>query len=423
MVLAHFAGQGSGVLDIPPWALAYAVFAAAVITVLWSRNHHIRTPRPPAAPAAGATATRSGTRIVFRTVVGGLSTVTFLALLGSCWFGPDSIAQNIAPLALVGVLWPLGGTVSLVAGPVWEALDPFGLIAALGDRRERKPRLPRWAPVPVFATFVVVWVAWTAGDEPRNLAIWLTGYTVLMVVVALRGGSAALRAFDPLPVALDFAAGILWAGRARRHRAAQSRAGHLALLAAMLLAAVGANRISAARWFTDLADGRDAAAVTGLVMAVFAVAGVGIWFLWRILERRVERVRGEPGSRPLAGPLATAAGAVLLAWGLPVGLVQLQNLIVLASDPLARGWNLFGTAYWQVSLQPLSPFTCGLLQAGILLVGHLSALAAIGYAATDRDAGGATTARRRLRGWNAALPAMVVTSVAGVVWTLFLLGQ
>ena len=96
---------------------------------------------------------------------------------------------------------------------------------------------------------------------------------------------------------------------------------------------------------------------------------------------------------------------------------------MLASDPLARGWNLFGTVFWEVSQQPLSPFVGGIVQALVILAGHLAALGAIGRGATARVDDGTTSPRTRSRYWTAALPAMALVTVSGVVWTLLLLGR
>ena len=156
---------------------------------------------------------------------------------------------------------------------------------------------------------------------------------------------------------------------------------------------------------------------------MIALATGAVLVAWRAVERPVERRRGEPRTYPLAAALAPAAATVLLARGLAIGLIQLQNLVVLASDPLSRGWNLFGTVYWQVSQQPISPATRGILQAGVLLAGHAASLFLVARAATARTADGRSSLRFRNAAWLASLPAMVVVSLAGIVWTLVLLGQ
>lgn len=423
MVLAHFAASGSGVLNVPSWALAYAVFAVSVIVILVSRSRHVPRPRPGLADA-GPQERHGPTIGLVRLALG----VVLVVLAGFCWFGPTGITSNIAPLALVGVLWPLGGWVALVAGWCWQTLDPFVGLARIGDRRRlarsaTTARVPTWAPVPVFATWVVVWVAWIRGDEPRNLAVWLTAYLVAMTVVSLVGGTVALRAANPLPVALDFTAAILRPRRAeaRTTRPEQRRA--LAVVAAMTMGALGANRIADTGWFTSWFTDAEASTTTLAILVAFALIAMFVGAVWRACGAVVERARGEGSTHRISGALAPVAGGLLLAQGLPVGLVAAQNLAIVASDPFGRGWDVFGTVYWQVEADPLSGFTLGLIQTGAILIGLSAGLVMVGRAATSRGADGTTTAAARNRAWTAALPAMTVLGVGGVVWTLLLVGR
>ena len=430
MLFAHFSSRGSGVVDIPAWALAYGVFAGAVVTVLWSRSRHVGRPSPaielaPDRSRDGHTATaRLGD--VARHIVQALSLVTYLGIVVFAWIGPRSIAQNVAPLAVIGVIWSLGGWVSLVTGPVWVALNPLALVARTADRTRAEPSqfpVPWWSPVPVFASYVVVWVAWVDGDQPRNLAIWLTAYGVAMFAVAVRGGRRALAAWDAFGAALDLAGSIVHPGRVERSRHDPADRRRVGVLAALVMGAVGANRAIETGWYARNVGGRSAVTSTTAALAVVALLSAAILAVWRSVDRPVERARAEPGSRPLGGALAPIAASVLIAQGLTIGLVEAQNLVVLASDPLARGWNLFGTVFWEVSQQPLSPFVGGIVQALVILAGHLAALGAIGRGATARVDDGTTSPRTRSRYWTAALPAMALVTVSGVVWTLLLLGR
>ncbi len=433
MLLAHFAASASAALDLPAWALAYAVFAISVIVILISRNRHVPRARPrhdvaeSDAPTGrfdeGASSTDAAAPTGrLWTVAQVVSAVLFWILVAFCWFGPSVLTQNIATLALIGMLWSLGGWVALAFGWCWEAVDPFVVFARTSPNAHagRMPT-PWWAPVPVFAAYVVIWVAWIAGDEPRNLAVFLTLYGVAMATIARRGGLRALRAWNPLPAALDLTAPITRPGRARARTRAKSTRLRTGLIAAMLLGALGANRVATMNWFvTDIGfdGGLDE---TIWVMAIAIVIATAIFVLWRGAERLVERARGEPGSRPLAAVLGPVAGSVLLAQAVAIGLTQTQNIVVLLSDPFARGWNLFGTVYWQVSNEPLSPFAQGLVKAGVILAGHVAALGMVGHASTERAADGTTSARARNRAWTASLGAMALLVLSGVVWTLVLL--
>lgn len=428
VLLAHFASRGSGVVDIPAWALAYGVFAGAVVTVLWSRSRHVGRAGPaPVADRPDGLNPRIGRYADSLLVVAqSCSLVVFVALVAFAWFGPRSIAQNVAPLAVVGVIWSLGAWVALVAGPTWSPLAPFSLVASIGDRTRPDPQpfpVRWWSPVPVFASYLVVWVAWVDGDQPRNLAVWLTIYGIAMAVVAWRGGRRALAEWDAFGAALDLAGSIVHPGRVERMRRGPTDRRRVGVLAALVMGGVAANRTIESAWYAAHVADRSTIESALVSLALVALLATVFLAVWRAVDRLVERSRGESGSRPLGAVLAPIAAALLIAQGLTIGLVEAQNLVVLASDPLARGWNLFGTVYWEVSQQPLSPFVGGIVQVIVILVGHLAALGAIGRAATTRGADGTTSPRARNRNWTAALPAMGLVTVSGVVWTLLLLGR
>jgi hypothetical protein len=466
VLLAHFAGRGSGVVDIPAWALAYGVFSGAIVTVLWSRSRHVGRPGP-AAPAASVESSPVAGRAAARAllVVQALSFATFVALAAFAWFGPRSIAQNVAPLAIIGVIWSLGAWVALAVGPIWGPLSPFAIGGRLPRRADRSrpfrlagagrqaspgegatvrsgrtrpsahplrernrperplAEAPWWSPIPAFASYVIVWVAWVDGDQPRHLAIWLTAYGVALLVVAVRGGRRALADWDAFGAALDLAASIVHPRRFERSQHGPADRRRVGVLAALVMGAVGTNRATETAWFVRSIASRRAFEATAVALALVVLLTLVILALWRVVERLVERSREAPGLRPIASALAPIAASVLIAQGLTIGLVEAQNLVVLASDPLARGWNLFGTVFWEVSQQPLSPFVGGIVQAVVILAGHLAAIGAIGRGATARALDGTTSPRARNRAWTASLPAMGLVTVSGVVWTLLLLGR
>ena len=51
-----------------------------------------------------------------------------------------------------------------------------------------------------------------------------------------------------------------------------------------------------------------------------------------------------------------------------------QYSIAQASDPFGMGWNLFGTANYQVNPTPLSPYATWYLQVGAIVLGHVVAV-------------------------------------------------
>lgn len=424
MLLGHLAAGGPEVLDVPVWALAWVVLATSVIVVLICRVHHV--PRPRTVPESGPRAdseSPGGLVLVVRVAAASV----LASVLWFAWFGPAGIAANVASLAIVGILWPLGGWIALAFGWCWEKIAPVLLLGRLGDRRRQRRaaptvRPPVWAPVPVFATWVVVWVAWIRGDEPRNLAIWATLYLAGLGIVAVRGGTAAVRAADPLPLALDLAAGIARPGRAASRAPGPDDRSRVTLVAAMVMGALAANRAAATGWFNSVVADHRSLASTAATFVGFAAFSAGIGALWWACGRVLDRARSERGTHRIGPALGPVAGGLLLAQGFPVGLVAVQDLLIVASDPFGRGWNIFGTVYRQVTPDLLSGFAVGTIQTVVIMAGHVSALVMVSQAATEPGTDGSTSVRRRHRAFTAALPAMTAVTVGGVGWTVLLVG-
>jgi hypothetical protein len=94
-------------------------------------------------------------------------------------------------------------------------------------------------------------------------------------------------------------------------------------------------------------------------------------------------------------------------------LVQGQFAVPLLSDPLGRGWNLFGTAHVVPDLTVLSPNMTWYVQAAALVAGHVAGLAV----AHDRAVTIFPDRRDALLSQFAFLGLMVLYTVGGL-WVL-----
>jgi hypothetical protein len=90
-----------------------------------------------------------------------------------------------------------------------------------------------------------------------------------------------------------------------------------------------------------------------------------------------------------------------------------QFAISLASDPLGRGWDLFGTASYQANLTLLTPNTVWYVQVGALVVGHVAGLAV----AHDRAVALFERRGDALRSQYPLLALMILYTVGGL-WVL-----
>jgi hypothetical protein len=131
---------------------------------------------------------------------------------------------------------------------------------------------------------------------------------------------------------------------------------------------------------------------------------------------------GTPGLL-LAASLGPIAMSALLAHTFTTLLVQVQNVLVLASDPFARGQDLFGTVNWRIHA-PLSVRADAWVQLAIITYGHAAAIWIVRGTCQAAAVPATGRARRsdRQRSLRAALPAFGVIIVSGIAWTLLLLG-
>jgi hypothetical protein len=146
---------------------------------------------------------------------------------------------------------------------------------------------------------------------------------------------------------------------------------------------------------------------------LLAVAAVAAAYLLAVtIAKRLARTR-EDLVHAFLGSLVPIALVYAVSHYFSLLLGQGQAAIRLASDPLGRDWNLFGTADMAVDLTPVSPNTIWYVQVGALLAGHIAGLAL----AHDRAVELFPSTRQALRTQYPLLGLMVIYTVTGL-WLL-----
>jgi len=383
-----------------------------------------------------------------RVVAQVLSVALFVLVWASAVFGDTDPFRNLAPTWVYVIFWLGVPALSVLLGNVWRGLSPWRAIADgfvwAWERggREARPlaaypeRLGRWPAAVLLFAFTALELAYSDPASPRALAFAIALYTYIALF------------------------GMASFGRETWSRNGEAFAVLFSLLALIAPLHVVDGRIRV-RWpFTGLAGaerGPGAVAFIAVMLGSVLFDGYSRTTTWQDLAARVEGpfIVDQPGLGELIVTLLSLGG--LLTGVLLVGLayqaacalarvsvnaprslvedflrslvpiafvyvvahyfslfvVQGQFAIPLLSDPLGKGWDLFGTAGVTPDLTVLAPNTTWYVQVGALVAGHVAGLAV----AHDRAVTIFPERRAALRSQYAMLGLMVLYTVGGL-WVL-----
>lgn len=395
MILVPLHGLG-GRQDLPvPFSVVLVAAAAALIisflVLLW---------RWPTARYAGATGVSlprlttvldsTGLRWLVRVVGLALAGWALLALLA----GPDELINPIFGFLYVWV-WVGLVPISLLLGPVWRTLNPFRSVHLLLARARRQPgdrgawgRLPVtvgiWPAVILLTSFV--WLELVAPNRTTIAVImmWVAVYVVVQAVGGVLFGTDWYAAADPFEVyALLIAKLSPWGRGTDRLIVARSPLANLATLrpvpgtvgfVAVLLGSTAFDGFSnSTGWIRWIQTGDK----PGVLVATAALAGMItiVAVSYQVAVYASGRVTGIPAAGERGTFIHSLVPIVLgyvFAHYLTLTVFEGQRTLILFSDPLNAGWNVFGTAHWQVAMGFFAYTTLiAVLQAGAVVVGHV----------------------------------------------------
>jgi hypothetical protein len=380
-----------------------------------------------------------------------LQTFSVLLLAVTLWaalWGTALPLENFAPTFVYVVFWLGIPLLSVVFGNVWRVLSPWRAIAdgavwalELGGREARPlfvypAWLGRYPAAVALLAFVGLELAHPRPADPRVLGVAIALYTYWalagMAVYGrdawTEGGEGFAAAFGLLGRIAPFAVrdgrlAVRWplTGLA----GAEKVPGTLAVVAVLLgstsfdgfsrtttwqdrLADVREGLVDAPTWRVDLTI-----SLVNLAGLLAFCAAVVLAYLAAvtIARRLVKTPRNLIPEFVLS--LVPIAFAYTLAHYFSLFLIQGQFAIPLASDPLGRGWDLFGTADFEPNLSIVSPETVWYVQVVGLVVGHVAGLAV----AHDRAVALFDRREDALRSQYPMLALMVLFTVGGL-WVL-----
>jgi hypothetical protein len=369
--------------------LAVAVSFAAV-SMLWVE------PRMPRMASGRPLPAWTGTTANVVSPVLRLVGLAFFALtLVAAWSGSTDSFQNFAPVSVyvwfwVGVLW-----LSAVVGGIWRSLNPWDTLAAIGSLSfgptpapyppDRSLVWSHWpAAIGIFA-FVWLELAYFEPASPRVLAYAITAYSVAVLVMAVRYGRRWLQTGEAFTVLFGLVACIAPIGRRDDGRLTlrppftgltvlQPRRGTVAVVL-VVLGSTTFDGVSRTPWWGSivrLKAGWERTAYNTLAL-VMVIAAVAVVFL---VAARLVAVLGRTDPRVAPARYIHSLVPIALAYSVAhyfsLFVFEGQNGWRLLSDPLGRGWDLFGTADHTIDFLVLSTGAIAATQTIAIIIGHVA---------------------------------------------------
>jgi hypothetical protein len=310
-----------------------------------------------------------------------LGLVAWLWIVVQGVVGGESDAE-VATLFIWVYGWVGVAIVSAFVGPVWQFLDPFSTLHDLGaaalrrigvapwDVAEYPARLGRWPAVIGFA--VVVWLELVLAGGPRVLFVVLVGYTAYTLAMMAQFGRDTWRKNGEIFTVWFRLLGRLAPnaltdedGRIRRRPFLSGLLEPGWTIADVVLIALGVGSI--------LFDGLSQTQVWFDRFGIPSLPGetlLLVGFLGILVVAALAVTRFVGVSATGAGLLPIAVG-YLIAHYLTYLLIDGQRILIAISDPFQRGWDLFGTAFYQPSGAWLPPGLVWTVQLAAVVGGHM----------------------------------------------------
>ena len=328
--------------------------------------------------------------------VGALGVAVFGFVVYSGLAGTQVPTANILPTFVYVVFWVALVPVSLLAGNVLAALNPWRAVARavgwagqrvagrrLGRALAYPERLGRWPAVATIAAFAWVELAYTDRARPATLAGLALAYAALQLLgMALYGVDAWTARGDGFAVYFALF-GRLALLRRRPLLSGATQLDPLPGTVALLCVMIGSTSFDGLSGTTpwrsllphlyDAFGSLEAASTVGLGAMIALIAVVYRLGIAGMRALAPDRSAAEL-ARAFAHSLIPIAAAYVLAHYVTFLLDQGQAMIALVSDPLGHGADWFGTAGTTIHPDVLGKTTTWLVQVGALVLGHVGGL-------------------------------------------------
>jgi hypothetical protein len=378
-------------LPIPEWLFGTAAALVLVVSfvalaVLWSRPRIEGSadwfPLPRIGRILGSPALELACQIV--------GVMLLLVVLVAGFAGVQESDDNFAPTFVYITFWVGLVFASALFGDIFRAFNPWRFVPMDG-RRPYPERLGRWP-----AALGLLGFAWLElasggwGQEPNVLATAVAVYTAITVAaMCVWGTEAWLDRGEAFSVYFNLFSRIAPFERrdgtvgVRRPLAALTRLDRDAGTVAVVLVMIGIvtfDGLSQGSLWANVADRLDDVIASERLVATIGIAlSVGLvtgFYSLGVLgarsvggEQTAERLR-----RAFVHSLVPIALVYVAAHYFTFLAFEGQGITALASDPLGKGWNLFGTASDAIDYGVISQNQTWYAQVAFVVAGHVAAL-------------------------------------------------
>jgi hypothetical protein len=398
----------------------------AILVFAWRRP---RFPKLAGVSMVGLTRLldRSAARITARVVVLAVYAWAAMALI----LGPDLLTNPIFGFVYVW-MWVGLVPISLLFGQFWRATNPLrSLHTALSAVAKIEPgqglvTLPRRIGVwpAAVGLFGYAWLELVQPDRTTLgvLRVWAVAWLVIMVLGAIVFGQRWIGAADPFEAYAGTVAQLSPLRRVGEDlRLVNPLAGlthwhpppGATAVVAALLGSTAFDSFANTTWWIQTVQ---ASSVPTVLWATGGIAGMMIIVL--LSFSAAAAWMGRYGDQPAAAyPRLMAASLVPIVIGYAVAhyatllIVEGQRTAINWSDPLGRGWNVFGSAEMGVNAAIFNhPGVIAGIQLGAIVLGHI-----IGIITAHEKAVALLPAEHAVRGQWPMLVVMIGYTCAGLV--------
>jgi hypothetical protein len=409
LLLAHSGLSSTKNLPIPEVVFAWAAAAVLVISfaalaVLWPKPQMEGT--PPWRPLPFGLGRALGSRFV--EIACGTIGVALLAFIVYAGYAGDvDPNSNFAPPFIMIIFWVGLVFASLLFGDVFRAFNPWRAIGrATGAVLGRRAPAPRPYPenlgrypaafVLLFFTWIELVVHWET--VPSRLVTAVLGYTVVTLAAqAVWGTETWTRRGEGFSVYYNFISRI--SAFETRDRVVGVRpplaglprldpvTGTVAVVVVMIGTVTFDGLQQGSLWNSVAPDIQDAFTsigfgivtaerLVGTLGLLLAVGLVGGFYMLGIEGARTVGggMTGQRLRRAFIHSLVPIAAVYVIAHYLLYFLYDGQKMKYLISDPLGKGWDLFGTAAQGVDYSIMSQETAWYVYVAVVVLGHVAGL-------------------------------------------------